>query len=86
MAKTPDSYDSFQAFLDGQQYTKDGIRRYEYIFGETYVSTGLSNFLCISKYLYCRGMNKGPFRKKHFLKPYEVLAIVGLSLRSLFLH
>lgn len=73
MANTPDSYDSFQAFLDGQQYTKDGIRRYEYIFGETYVSTGLSNFLC----------NKGPFRKKkHFLKPYEVLAIVGLSLRS----
>lgn len=29
-----------QAFLDGQQYTEDGIRRYEFIFGETYVSTG----------------------------------------------
>lgn len=29
-----------KAFLDGQQYTRDGIRRYELIFGKTYVSTG----------------------------------------------
>jgi len=40
MAHTPGSYDSFQAFLDGNQYTEEGIRRYEYIFGKTYVSTG----------------------------------------------
>jgi len=35
-----ESYESFQAFLDGQQYTEYGIRRYEFIFGKTYVSTG----------------------------------------------
>lgn len=29
-----------QAFLDGNQYTEEGIRRYEFIFGKTYVSTG----------------------------------------------
>jgi len=40
MGKTPDSYDSFQAFLDGNQYTEEGILRYEFIFGKTYVSTG----------------------------------------------
>ncbi len=28
------------AFHDGRQYTEDGIRRYEFIFGKTYVSTG----------------------------------------------
>lgn len=26
--------------MDGQQYTPEGIRRYEFIFGDTYVSTG----------------------------------------------
>lgn len=26
--------------MDGQQYTLDGIRRYEFIFGKTFVSTG----------------------------------------------
>lgn len=40
MPHTPDSYDSFQAFLDGNQYTEEGIRRYEFIFGKTFVSTG----------------------------------------------
>lgn len=29
-----------KAFLDEQQYTLEGIRRYEFIFGRTYVSTG----------------------------------------------
>ena len=32
--------DNFQKFLDEQQYNKNGILRYEMIFGETYVSTG----------------------------------------------
>jgi phosphoethanolamine N-methyltransferase len=40
MPHAADSYDSFQAFLDGSQYTEEGIRRYEFIFGKTYVSTG----------------------------------------------
>lgn len=26
--------------MDSQQYTLEGIRRYEFIFGKTYVSTG----------------------------------------------
>lgn len=26
--------------MDGQQYTEQGIRRYEFIFGKTYLSTG----------------------------------------------
>lgn len=30
----------WKAFLDGQQYTLEGIRRYEFIFGKTYISTG----------------------------------------------
>lgn len=29
-----------QAFLDAQQYSEEGIRRYEFIFGKTFVSTG----------------------------------------------
>lgn len=34
------SSEDFQKFLDNQQYTKNGILRYEKIFGKTYVSTG----------------------------------------------
>ncbi|KAJ8302833.1 hypothetical protein KUTeg_019229 [Tegillarca granosa] len=33
-------FKSFQDFLDNQQYSKNGILRYEKIFGRTYVSTG----------------------------------------------
>lgn len=33
----------FQKFLDNQQYTTRGIRKYERIFGETYVSAGGSD-------------------------------------------
>jgi len=40
MPHNADSYDSFQAFLDGNQYTEEGIKRYEFIFGKTFVSTG----------------------------------------------
>jgi len=32
--------DKFQAFLDECQYTRDGIKRYEWIFGETFLSSG----------------------------------------------
>lgn len=32
--------EEFQKFLDSQQYTKNGILRYERIFGGTYISTG----------------------------------------------
>lgn len=34
------SISEIKAFLDGNQYTEEGIRRYEFIFGKTYVSTG----------------------------------------------
>jgi phosphoethanolamine N-methyltransferase len=36
------AYDTaaFQKFLDEQQYTRNGILRYEKIFGEDFVSTG----------------------------------------------
>ncbi|XP_071785730.1 uncharacterized protein [Asterias amurensis] len=33
-------FQTFQKFLDNQQYTRDGILRYEKIFGDGYVSTG----------------------------------------------
>jgi len=33
-------YESFQDFLDEVQYSKDGVARYEWIFGETFLSTG----------------------------------------------
>ncbi|XP_050397141.2 uncharacterized protein LOC126815505 isoform X2 [Patella vulgata] len=33
-------YKNFQDFLDNQQYSKNGILRYEKVFGRTYVSTG----------------------------------------------
>ncbi|XP_077982671.1 uncharacterized protein LOC144437578 [Glandiceps talaboti] len=33
-------YNTFQSFLDNQQYSKQGILRYEKIFGDGYVSTG----------------------------------------------
>lgn len=34
------SKDSFQAFLDKKQYSLSGVRRYEWIFGKTFLSTG----------------------------------------------
>ena len=39
MGNSSDSAE-FQKFLDNQQYTRNGILRYERIFGKTYVSTG----------------------------------------------
>lgn len=33
-------YESFQEFLDDVQYSKNGVKRYEWIFGEGYLSTG----------------------------------------------
>ncbi|KAK8759192.1 hypothetical protein V5799_003178 [Amblyomma americanum] len=33
-------FNNFQEFLDQQQYSRDGVRRYEWIFGDTFVSTG----------------------------------------------
>lgn len=35
-----DAKDSFQAFLDKKQYSLSGVRRYEWIFGKTFLSTG----------------------------------------------
>lgn len=32
--------ETFQEFLDQQQYSRNGVRRYEWIFGETFVCTG----------------------------------------------
>lgn len=34
------SWDKFQEFLDESQYTLNGVKRYEWIFGETWLSTG----------------------------------------------
>ena len=40
MPHSAQEYESFQAFLDENQYSRSGILRYERIFGPTYVSTG----------------------------------------------
>ena len=40
MPYTAQDYESFQSFLDQNQYTQKGILRYERIFGKTFVSTG----------------------------------------------
>ena len=42
IANKPGAYNSedFQKFLDHQQYSRNGILRYEQIFGQDYVSTG----------------------------------------------
>jgi len=34
------SYQNYQEFLDENQYTKHGLEKYEWIFGETFLSTG----------------------------------------------
>ncbi|KFM80231.1 hypothetical protein X975_01113, partial [Stegodyphus mimosarum] len=34
------SKDNFQQFLDKKQYSRNGVRRYEWIFGKTFLSTG----------------------------------------------
>ncbi|CAL1294710.1 unnamed protein product [Larinioides sclopetarius] len=34
------SKDNFQNFLDNKQYSRNGVRRYEWIFGKTFLSTG----------------------------------------------
>ncbi|XP_035213418.1 phosphoethanolamine N-methyltransferase-like isoform X2 [Stegodyphus dumicola] len=38
--KTMTSKDNFQHFLDKKQYSRSGVRRYEWIFGKTFLSTG----------------------------------------------
>ncbi|GIX72831.1 phosphoethanolamine N-methyltransferase [Caerostris extrusa] len=38
--KRMDSKDNFQSFLDKKQYSRQGVRRYEWIFGKTFLSTG----------------------------------------------
>ena len=40
MPYSAQDYETFQSFLDQNQYTRNGILRYERIFGKTYVSTG----------------------------------------------
>ncbi|KAK2715291.1 uncharacterized protein LOC136035681 isoform X2 [Artemia franciscana] len=40
MTHSEEQYESFQAFLDENQYSRSGILRYERIFGPTFVSTG----------------------------------------------
>lgn len=37
---TENGFDTFQQFLDNQQYTNRGILRYEKMFGAGFVSTG----------------------------------------------
>nr|XP_042902530.1 phosphomethylethanolamine N-methyltransferase isoform X2 [Parasteatoda tepidariorum] len=39
-SKDTNSKDLFQAFLDNKQYSRNGVRRYEWIFGKTFLSTG----------------------------------------------
>jgi len=56
MPRDADSYESFQAFLDENQYTEDGIKRYEFIFGKTYVSTG--GEVTTAKFLKPLGLHK----------------------------
>ena len=38
--EVPQNDERFQKFLDNSQYTKEGILRYEQIFGSGFVSTG----------------------------------------------
>ncbi|GFU03740.1 phosphoethanolamine N-methyltransferase [Nephila pilipes] len=38
--KLMDSKDNFQSFLDKKQYSRQGVLRYEWIFGKTFLSTG----------------------------------------------
>jgi phosphoethanolamine N-methyltransferase len=38
--QTSNQYENFQEFLDEVQYSKNGVKRYEWIFGEGYLSTG----------------------------------------------
>lgn len=40
MGQTNDNYNDYQQFLDQVQYTEQGLKRYEWIFGEDYLSTG----------------------------------------------
>ncbi|XP_029851615.2 phosphoethanolamine N-methyltransferase 3 [Ixodes scapularis] len=39
-SRTTDNYNSFQEFLDQKQYSQQSVRRYEWIFGETFLSSG----------------------------------------------
>lgn len=38
--ESSNQYENFQDFLDEVQYSKQGVKRYEWIFGEGYLSTG----------------------------------------------
>lgn len=40
MKTSPAEFSEFRHFLDGSQYTTNGILRYEQMFGAGYVSTG----------------------------------------------
>ena len=39
-AENNHGFKTFQEFLDNQQYSRNGILRYEMIFGHNYISTG----------------------------------------------
>ncbi|XP_076372566.1 uncharacterized protein LOC143257572 isoform X2 [Tachypleus tridentatus] len=39
------NFSSFQQFLDRQQYSRNGVKRYEWIFGKTFLSTGGKSLL-----------------------------------------
>ena len=48
-----DAKDSFQAFLDKKQYSLSGVRRYEWIFGKTFLSTGGLTTTKVNIKLFC---------------------------------
>ncbi|XP_022235484.1 phosphoethanolamine N-methyltransferase 1-like, partial [Limulus polyphemus] len=40
-----ENFSSFQQFLDSRQYSRNGVKRYEWIFGKTFLSTGGKSLL-----------------------------------------
>ena len=67
----------FQKFLDEQQYSRNGILRYEKIFGEDFVSTGgitttkvSENFGLKNRTLNMRGCIKTVLNERPFLRTY----------------
>ncbi|XP_064650853.1 uncharacterized protein LOC135502155 [Lineus longissimus] len=79
----------FQKFLDNQQYTTRGIRKYERVFGETFVSPGgseaskeLASYLDLAPGKKCLDVGCGLGGNAFYLAKHHGVEVQGLDLSN----
>lgn len=98
MPYSAQEYESFQAFLDENQYSRKSILRYEKIFGPTYISTGGQETTIVISYFqkcYCQRVHTPnnllniftqEFCKKLDLTPGQKVLDVGCGIGGSAFH